>query len=157
MRATDRTPGRPRDGREARARGAGGRRPGAKAVERSVRRARRASAWGRAKYAGSWAEYPWHRPDAFDFLNQVMLPAAMLLLRAGPAAGAGPTGRGGGTIDVAACTAPRRSATRFLPTRQVARRRPGPCSVATGTFGSGMLIVLHFIFSGTATGLRIPA
>ncbi len=85
MRATDRTPGRSRDGREARARGAGGRRPGGKAVERSVRRVRRAGEWGRAKCAGPWAEYLWHRYlDAFEFLGRAVLPAATLLLCAFP-------------------------------------------------------------------------
>ncbi len=33
---------------------------------------------------GSWAEYLWHRLDAFDFMNQAMLLAATLLLCAVP-------------------------------------------------------------------------
>jgi hypothetical protein len=49
-----------------------------------LRRARRATEWGRNKYAGSWAEYLWHRLDAVDFMNQAMLLAATLLLCAVP-------------------------------------------------------------------------
>jgi membrane protein len=48
------------------------------------RRARRAAEWGKGKYAGSWAEYLWHRLDAVDFMNQAMLLAATLLLCAVP-------------------------------------------------------------------------
>ena len=40
--------------------------------------------WGKAKYAGSWAEYLWRRLDAADFMNQAMLLAATLLLCAVP-------------------------------------------------------------------------
>jgi membrane protein len=53
-------------------------RPGAR------RRVRRAAEWGQKKYAGSWAEYLWHRLDAADFMNQAMLLAATLLLCAVP-------------------------------------------------------------------------
>lgn len=85
MRASDRTPGRPRDVRATRRGGTGaGRRPGRRAAEQSARRARRATEWGRAKYVGSWAEDLWRRLDAFDFLNQAMLLAATLLLCAVP-------------------------------------------------------------------------
>jgi membrane protein len=49
-----------------------------------LRRARRAAEWGKNKYAGSWAEYLWHRLDAVDFMNQAMLLAATLLLCAVP-------------------------------------------------------------------------
>ena len=49
-----------------------------------TRRVRRAAEWGQKKYAGSWAEYLWHRLDAADFLNQAMLLAATLLLCAVP-------------------------------------------------------------------------
>ena len=49
-----------------------------------TRRVRRAVEWGQKKYAGSWAEYLWHRLDAADFLNQAMLLAATLLLCAVP-------------------------------------------------------------------------
>src|SRR6516164_7521361 len=48
------------------------------------RRVSRAAEWGQKKYAGSWAEYLWHRLDAADFLNQAMLLAATLLLCAVP-------------------------------------------------------------------------
>jgi membrane protein len=48
------------------------------------RRARRAAEWGKQKYAGSWAEYLWHRLDAVDFVNQAMLLAGTLLLCAVP-------------------------------------------------------------------------
>jgi membrane protein len=56
-------------------------RPGAL---RHGQRARRAAEWGRQKYAGSWAEYLWHRLDAVDFMNQAMQFAATLLLCAFP-------------------------------------------------------------------------
>jgi membrane protein len=61
-------------------------RPGLKAHDRpgTRRRARRAAEWGKNKYAGSWAEYLWHRLDAADFMNQAMLLAATLLLCAVP-------------------------------------------------------------------------
>jgi len=49
-----------------------------------VRHARRAAEWGKAKYAGSWAESLWHRLDVVDFMNQAMLLAATLLLCAVP-------------------------------------------------------------------------
>jgi membrane protein len=86
MRATDKTPGDSGDERAAQARGtAGSRPPGARVVDlSSVRRARRAAEWGKKKYAGSWAEYLWHRLDAVDFMNQAMLLAATLLLCAVP-------------------------------------------------------------------------
>ncbi|MFG3037505.1 ribonuclease BN [Streptomyces sp. NPDC048330] len=58
--------------------------PGRRAARRGARRARLATEWGRAKYAGSWAEYLWRRLDAFDFLNQAILLAATLLLCAVP-------------------------------------------------------------------------
>ena len=48
------------------------------------RRVSRAAEWGQKKYAGSWAEYLWHRLDAADFMNQAMLLAATLLLCAVP-------------------------------------------------------------------------
>jgi membrane protein len=60
-------------------------RPGMKPTDRaSVRRARRAAEWGKNKYAGSSAEYLWHRLDAADFMNQAMILAATLLLCAVP-------------------------------------------------------------------------
>jgi membrane protein len=40
--------------------------------------------WGKQKYAGSWAEYLWHRLNAADFMNQAVLLAATLLLCAVP-------------------------------------------------------------------------
>jgi hypothetical protein len=46
----------------------------------SVRRVRRMSEWGKQKYAGSSAEYLWHRLDSIDFINRGMLFAATLLL-----------------------------------------------------------------------------
>jgi membrane protein len=49
-----------------------------------TRRVSRAAEWGKNKYAGSWAEYLWHRLDAVDFMNQAMLLAATLLLCAVP-------------------------------------------------------------------------
>jgi membrane protein len=49
-----------------------------------VQHVRRAAEWGQGKYAGSWAEYLWHRLDAVDFMNQAMLLAATLLLCAVP-------------------------------------------------------------------------
>jgi len=49
-----------------------------------TRRVRRAAEWGQKKYAGSWAEYLWHRLDAADFMNQAMLLAGTLLLCAVP-------------------------------------------------------------------------
>jgi membrane protein len=49
-----------------------------------TRRVRRTAEWGKEKYAGSWAEYLWHRLDAADFMNQAMLLAATLLLCAVP-------------------------------------------------------------------------
>lgn len=85
MRASDRTPGEPGVDDETQARGArAGLRTVMRAGERATRRARRARAWGRNKFTGSWAEYLWHRLDAFDFLNQAMLLAATLLLCAVP-------------------------------------------------------------------------
>lgn len=86
MRATDKTPGDQGDERAAQARGAAGsRRPGTKVIDlSSVRRARRAAEWGKAKYSGSWAEYLWHRLDAVDFMNQATILAATLLLCAVP-------------------------------------------------------------------------
>ena len=61
------------------------RQAGTKAHDRpGLRRARRAAEWGKNKYAGSWAEYLWHRLDAVDFMNQAMLLAATLLLCAVP-------------------------------------------------------------------------
>jgi membrane protein len=50
----------------------------------SVRHVRRAAEWGKAKYAGSWAESLWHRLDVVDFMNQAVLLAATLLLCAVP-------------------------------------------------------------------------
>jgi membrane protein len=49
-----------------------------------TRRVRRAAEWGKEKYAGSWAEYLWHRLDTANFMNQAMLLAATLLLCAVP-------------------------------------------------------------------------
>jgi membrane protein len=86
MRAMDETPGD--SGREQAAQAPGTTstgRPGLKAVHRpSGQRVRRATEWGKGKYAGSWAEYLWGRLDAFDFVNQAMLLAATLLLCAVP-------------------------------------------------------------------------
>jgi membrane protein len=45
-----------------------------------LRQAQRKAAWGRQKYAGSSAEYLWHRLNALDFINLGMLFAATLLL-----------------------------------------------------------------------------
>jgi len=86
MRATDETPGDPGDVRAAQAPGAAGsRQPGPKVVDLAgVRQARRAAEWGKAKYAGSWAEDLWHRLDVADFMNQAMLLSATLLLCAVP-------------------------------------------------------------------------
>src|SRR5215469_8491802 len=50
----------------------------------STRHVRRTAEWGKKKYAGSWAEYPWHRLSAADFMNQAVLLAATLLLCAVP-------------------------------------------------------------------------
>ena len=82
MRASDETPGVSGADRAAQGRDrAGSRRPGRKAAGWwGVRHARRAAVWGKAKYAGSWAESLWLRLDAVDFLNQAMLLAATLLL-----------------------------------------------------------------------------
>lgn len=49
-----------------------------------ARRFRRGIEVGKEKYAGSWAEYLWHRLAAEDFMNQAMLLAATLLLCAVP-------------------------------------------------------------------------
>ena len=49
-----------------------------------TRRVRRAAEWGQKKYAGSWAEYLWHRLDALDFMNQAMILTGTLLLCALP-------------------------------------------------------------------------
>ncbi|MFD0277595.1 hypothetical protein ACFVHB_27310 [Kitasatospora sp. NPDC127111] len=85
MRARDRAPGRPRGEHAARSRGAAeGRPPGRRAPEHEAGRTRRATAWGRAKYAGSWAEYLRHRLDAFDLITHAMQLAATLLLCAIP-------------------------------------------------------------------------
>jgi membrane protein len=43
-------------------------------------RVRRAAAWGKTKYAGTWAEDLQHRLDAMDVINRAMLFAATLLL-----------------------------------------------------------------------------
>jgi len=82
MRATDQIPGGSGDVHAAQAGGAtGSRQPGTKVVDLAgVRRARRAAEWGKAKYAGSWAESLWHRLGVVDFMNQAMLLAATLLL-----------------------------------------------------------------------------
>ncbi|MFE5295587.1 YhjD/YihY/BrkB family envelope integrity protein [Streptomyces sp. NPDC056632] len=85
MRARDSASGGPRHERATRPGDTGVRgRSGRRAAERGARRARTATEWGRAKYAGSWAEYLWRRLDAFDFLNQAVLLAATLLLCAVP-------------------------------------------------------------------------
>jgi hypothetical protein len=65
MRTTDETPGDSGDIRAAQARGTtGSRQPGTKVVDLAgVRHARRAAEWGKAKYAGSWAEDLRHRLD----------------------------------------------------------------------------------------------
>ncbi|MDI2124991.1 YhjD/YihY/BrkB family envelope integrity protein [Yinghuangia seranimata] len=47
-------------------------------------RVRRAAAWAKRKYAGSWAEHLWGQLDAVDFINRSMLLAATLLLCAVP-------------------------------------------------------------------------
>ena len=61
------------------------RRAGLKAADwAGVRRARRATEWGKQKYAGSSAEYLWGRLNTLDFINQGMLFAATLLLCAVP-------------------------------------------------------------------------
>ena len=82
MRASDKTPAGPGADQAARTRGtAGSRRPGEKAAGRpGGQHLRRAAEWGKGKYAGSWAEYLWHRLDAVDFMNQAMLLAATFLL-----------------------------------------------------------------------------
>ncbi len=49
-----------------------------------VRQARRATEWGKQKYAGSSAEYLWGRLNTLDFISQGMLFAATLLLCALP-------------------------------------------------------------------------
>ena len=56
MRATDGTPSEPGDEHAAKPRDTtGSKRLGMKMADRaSVRRARRAAEWGKAKYAGSW-------------------------------------------------------------------------------------------------------
>jgi membrane protein len=54
------------------------------AIYPAARRFRRGIELGKEKYAGSWAEYLWHRLDAVDFMNQAVLPAATLLLCAVP-------------------------------------------------------------------------
>ena len=82
MRASDKTPAGPGADQAAQTPGtAGSRRPGKKAAGRpSGQHLRRAAEWGKGKYAGSWAEYLWHRLDAVDFMNQAMLLAATFLL-----------------------------------------------------------------------------
>jgi membrane protein len=86
MRAADETPGEPGDEHAAHTpETAGNKQPGVKAGDRpGIRRARRAAEWGKNKYAGSGAEYLWHRLDAADFMNQALLLAATLLLCAVP-------------------------------------------------------------------------
>jgi membrane protein len=85
MRPSDKTPGGSEVAQAAQTQGTTGSGPGMKAVGRpGVQRARRASEWGKQKYAGSWAEYLWHLLDAADFMNQAMLLAATLLLCAVP-------------------------------------------------------------------------
>ncbi|MEU6237082.1 YhjD/YihY/BrkB family envelope integrity protein [Kitasatospora sp. NPDC047058] len=85
MRARDRAPGGPRGEHTARARGAAeDGRPGGKAPDRGAGRTRRATEWGRAKYAGSWAENLGHRLGAFDLLTHALQLAATLLLCAVP-------------------------------------------------------------------------
>ena len=86
MRMADETPGGSGAERAARTRDAtNSSQAGIKTADRpSLRRARRAVEWGKAKYVGSWAEYLWHRLDAADFMNQALLLAATLLLCAVP-------------------------------------------------------------------------
>ena len=86
MQPSDNTPGGSGADQGAQTQGtAGSMRPGKKATGRpGVQHVRRAAEWGQEKYAGSWAEYLWHRLDAVDFMNQAMLLAATLLLCAVP-------------------------------------------------------------------------
>ncbi|MFF6773065.1 YhjD/YihY/BrkB family envelope integrity protein [Streptomyces sp. NPDC012637] len=78
MRSRDQSPGDSRDDHGSRTTHGGGPPRG------NPGRTRRAAQWGKAKYAGSWAENLWHRLDAVDFLNRAMLLAATLLLCAVP-------------------------------------------------------------------------
>ena len=86
MHASDKPPGGSGAEQPAQTRGtAGSKSPGKRAVGLpGVQHVRRAAEWGQGKYAGSWAEYLWHRLDAVDFMNQAMLLAATLLLCAIP-------------------------------------------------------------------------
>jgi membrane protein len=86
MQASDKTPGGSAADQAAQTQGTSGSgSPGKKAAGRpGVQRVRRAAEWGQEKYAGSSAEYLWHRLDAVDFMNQAMLLAATLLLCAVP-------------------------------------------------------------------------
>ena len=127
MRASDETPGVSGADRAAQGRDrAGSRRPSRKpAGWWGVRHARRAAVWGKAKYAGSWAESLWLRLDAVDFLNQAMLLAATLLL----------------------CIVPFLLIATALAGR-VSWRKLYPCAVTTGAFWLAMLAVFSVIFSG---------
>ncbi|MEU2631101.1 hypothetical protein [Kitasatospora sp. NPDC007106] len=58
----------------------------------------------------------------------------------------------GGAFGILVCTAFRRFAMWFPPTRRAARRRSLLCAVA-----AGMLIVFHFVLCGTVTGPRSPS
>ncbi len=61
--------------------GARSKRAGRKAVGLAgAQSVRRAGEWGKQRYAGSSAEYLWHRLSAVDFINQGTLFAATLLL-----------------------------------------------------------------------------
>jgi membrane protein len=83
MQAPDNAPGASRSDRAAQPPAiVGSGRPGVKAAGwLGVRqRARRAAEWGKAKYAGSWADYLWQRLAVVDFMNQAVLLAATLLL-----------------------------------------------------------------------------
>src|SRR5512135_1417268 len=82
MQASDKTPGRTAAGQAAQTPGtAGSNDPGKKTAGRpGVQRARRAAEWGQEKYAGSSAEYLWHRLNSVDFINQGIIFGATLLL-----------------------------------------------------------------------------
>jgi uncharacterized BrkB/YihY/UPF0761 family membrane protein len=109
----------------------------------SARRFRRGIELGKEKYAGSWAEYLWHRLHAVDFMNQAMLLAATLLLCAVP------------FLLVAAALAGR-SVVLELSWRlglvvgwiSSAAGWGPPCAVTTGAFCMGMLAVFFAVFSG---------
>lgn len=86
MPANDRTSGASQNRRTTQAPGATqGDQTGRMPADRSrFRRSRRAVAWAKAKYSGSWAEDLWGRLGAVDFMNESIMLAATFLLCAVP-------------------------------------------------------------------------